>query len=472
MRINPRKAAAAIGSGPRLGERGWSPAQKILLALCLILLAATWGLAVLPAIGEEAPPATALKEMETVTGPVNYERAVRLALRSSPFFTKSSLEIEIKRLDETDSKFNLVPSVTFRTQYYITRPTERDFSNRPYTLSFVSSDYNPVESFFTLQAKKIFTRIAILAHMQVISEGIQRLGRMFLEIEALDQAAARQVGLVDLARQNLDYCQNRLRLGTGTSLEVKLAKRELEAAQAEKERLASSRKRLLARIKAFIGLKPHQPLELDCQDARRQVMGDFNPTAASLEEAKNRSYLLKIAELKKELQNFNIMMAKAKLLPSVFLAATTPDPLSGLQSRELFFSVGLEVPVWDGFNRVRNISRQKTILRQFGADKEEKVLEFADKWFEVQENLRNAEDNRKAALDLEELAHLKERQSEIRYRAGGEPLSIYLEGRKNLVDAEKNSIRKNYEHNVAALGVRHLAGDLGASYVDAKSWQQ
>lgn len=472
MRINTRGATAESRTRPHPGEKTGRPGGKILFTLIFMLLAALWGPGADTALGKETPPSVSLQEAEAVTGPLNYEQAVRLALRRSPFFTKSSLEIEVKRLDEKDSKFDMIPPVTFRTQYYVTRPTRRDFSNRPYTLSFTSSNYNPVESYFTLRARKIFTQIAILAHMQVVTEGIRRLGRMFLEMDSLSQAATRQEGLIDLARRNLEYFQNRVRIGAGTSLEVRIATRELAGAKAEKDRIASSRKRLQERMKAFIGLKADQPLDLDCKDARRQVRGDFDPAAVSLEQARDRSYLLKIAELKKELQNYNILMARARLLPSVFMGATTPDPLSGVQSRELFFSVGLEVPVWDGFKRVRNISRQKTIFRQFGVEKEEKALELADKWFDVQENLRAAEVDRKAALDLEELARLKERQSEIRYHTGGEPLTIYLEGRKNLVEAQRNTLRKNLDYDLAILGLRHLSGDLGASYVDARSWQQ
>lgn len=471
MKNNLRGAAGGSLTKPRPGEKcGW-PGQKLLLTLVLILMAIAWGVTAQPALGAEAPQAVPPQETEAVTGPMNYDRAVRVALRRSPFFTKSSLEIEIKRLDETDSKFDMIPPVTFRTQYYMNRPSGSDF-NRPYTLSFVSSDYNPVESYFTIQAKKMFTQIAILAHMHIISEGIQRLGRMFLEMDGLNQAASRQQKFLDLARENLEYFQNRVNIGAGTSLEVRVATHEFEGAKAEKERIAASQKRLQERMKALIGLKPEQTLELDCKDARRQVMGGFDPVAASLEEARSRSYMLKIATLKKELQKFNIMMAKARLLPSVFIGATTPDPLSTTQSRELFFSVGLEVPVWDGFKRVRNISRQKTILRQYEVETDEQALDLADKWYNAQENLRAADVTRKAALAHEELARLKERQSEIRYHSGGEPLSVFLEGRKVLMEAQKNTFLKIMDYDLAVLGLRHLSGELGANYVDEKSWQQ
>jgi outer membrane protein TolC len=166
------------------------------------------------------------------------------------------------------------------------------------------------------------------------------------------------------------------------------------------------------------------------------------------------------------------MLARARLLPTLFAGATTPDPLNAVQSRDMFVYIGLEVPVWDGFKRVRNISRQKTMLRQFDVETDLKISDLAGKWFDAQENLRAADAARKSALAQEELARLKERQGDIRYRSGGEPLAVFLEGRKGLVEAQRNTFLKTLDYDLAVLGLRHLSGDLGASYVDANTWQQ
>lgn len=469
MKIDPGGAAGQSLKRPHpretLGRRG----GKTPFLLAVIFLALALGLAAPGARGTETPAVGSAQEAGAVTGAVNFDRAVRLALVRSPYFTKSSLEIEVKKLDEKDSRYDLIPPVTFRTQYYVDQPP--DVRGRPYSLNFISNNYNPVESYFTLQAKKLLTQIAVLAHMQVISDGIRKLGKMFLEMEALQQAAARQENLTALAREHLAYLQKRLHLGTITSLEIKVAEQELAGAQAEKEHIAYSQNRLQENIKAFIGLKASQPLDLDYKDAKRQVMGAFNPAAANLEQAKAHSYELKIAALKKELQSYNIMLAKARLMPSFFLGAQSPDPLSS-SSRGLFFSVGLEVPVWDGFKRLRNISRQKTILRQLEADTHEKGNDVTGNWHEAQENVRAADISRKSAQALEELARLKERQSEIRYHSGGEPLDVYLDGRKGLVEAQKNAFLKTMDYHLAVIKLRQLSGDLDASYVDANSWQQ
>jgi outer membrane protein TolC len=469
MKINPGGPAGRSPNRPFPRDTSGWLGGKVSLVLAVIFLAMALAAAAPAAQEKEAVPGGGVLGGEAVTGPVNFDRAVRLALVRSPYFTKSSLEIEVKRLDERDSRYDLIPPVTFRTQYYVDQPA--DVRGRPYSLNFISNKYNPMESYFTLQARKLLTQIAVLSHMKVISTGIQKLGKMFLEMEALKQAAARQEDLIDLARQNLAFFQNRLHLGTVTSLEIKVAEQELAGARAEKEHIAYSQTRLQENIKAFIGLKTSQPLDLDYKDARRQVLGTFDPGAANLEQAKAHSYELKIAALKKELQNYNILLAKASLIPSFFLSAQSPDPLSST-SRGLFFAVGLEVPVWDGFKRLRNISRQKTILRQYEAETNEQGIDLTGKWQEAQENVRAADVSRKSAQAQEELARLKERQGEIRYHSGGQPLAVYLDARKGLVEAQKNTFLKTMDYDLAVIKLRQLSGDLDASYVDTSSWQQ
>lgn len=472
--IYPREAAGRLRGveGTRRNRVApGTPAHRVRAVLLIGLLVLAGGA---PCLAEPAVPGGDAPALSSalVQGPADFEECVRLALRQSPFLLKSSLEIEVRRLDETDSRYALVPPLSFRTYYYVNHPHQQDLNPRAYSLQFVTDPYNPFESYFVLQGRKLITQIAILGHLQIISEGLQRLGKMFLELDTLKRVDAWQDELISLTRQNLDYAEKRLSMGSATSLEVRVAAQEVELAQSEKDRITASRKRVLQGLKSFLGLKPDQELTPDLREARQQVLGRFDAAAATLDQARARSYELKIQDIKKQLQAYKITLAKAKLLPSLLLGVQTPDPLSLTEARGLYFSVGLDVPVWDGFKRVRDISRQKTILRQFGAEAEEKDLEFGGKWLEAQENLRSAAAARKMAQAQEELTRLKERQSEIRYQSGGEPLSIFLEGRKGNLEARKIAALKSLEYDLAVLSLRHLSGDLGNRYVQASSWQQ
>ena len=202
------------------------------------------------------------------------------------------------------------------------------------------------------------------------------------------------------------------------------------------------------------------------------MLGSFDPAAATLEQTKTRSYELKALHLKEEMQGYNILLAKAKVFPSLFFTTQTPDPLSGNPNRGLYVGLGLEVPIWDGFKRIRNVSRQKTVLKQFSADRDLKENDLTDKWNGLQQDLQGAAGTLKLAQSQEELARLKERQSEIRYHSGTQPLPAWLGGRKASIEAQKNVASKRLEYEQIILELRQFSGDLGYSYVDQNSWKK
>jgi Outer membrane efflux protein len=466
--VHPRGAAGycSVGRGSWATRRVWA---NLAFLWVLGLLALMLGLLGLPRLsfGAESEPAVTLPK-----GPLDFDTCARLAIRQSPYLTKTRVEIDIRKMDESDARYTVFPPpVTFRSYYYLDRPEQFGVRGKPYSLNFVTEAYNPVGSYFTLKADKMATQMAVFAHLKLISEGLERIGKMFLNLAAINRLAAVQGELISLCREDLTYAKNRQSIGTGTSLEVKVATQELEVAQSEKERLEFSRKRLLTSLKTFLGLKADQPVDLDLGNARRQVLGNFDPAAATLEQAQARSYDLKVSELKKKMQGYNIALAKARIFPSILFNAATPDPLSAVNGHGIYVGFGLEVPVWDGFKRIRNVSRQKAILRQYGADKAMKEIDLTNQWNSLQEDLQVAGAAVKTARSQKELAGLKERQSEIQYNSGTEPLPTWLEAREATLKAQKTTTNKTLEDDELILNLRRLSGDLGYSYVDAKSWQ-
>jgi len=468
---NPRGQRPAYFRTPGQSHQHRGPGLPVLLVVAFWTV--TLGLlleASRPARAAEPSPAGA---QVVPPGPLTFEDCVRLAIHQSPYFTKTALEIEVRRINESDSRYAMFPPhVTFQSYYYLDRPSQPGLP-RPYYLNFSMEPYNPFGSYFTLQVQKAATQMTIFLHLQVISEGLERLGKMFLSLAALKQLTAFQSDLVNLCRENLTFAENRRAIGTGTSLEVRLATQELEVAKSELARLESDRKRTLNSIKTFIiGLKPEQTIDLDLRDARRQVLNNFDPAAATLEQAKARSFELRALAMKMELQKYNVTLAKVKVLPDILFNSQTPNPLSVTTGSGIYVALGLQVPVWDGFDRIRNISRQKTILKQYGSEKEEKEIELTDKWNDLQEAISANSAGVNLAKSQEELARLKERQAEIRYDSGNEQLPAWLEARKAVLEAHKSAASKALEYDQSIVSLRQLSGDLCYSYVDEKSWQR
>ena len=385
--VNTMVDPAGTGRSPRLTLSGYAPwiaATQACLIIAMLVMAGGVMCWCRPAQGADQHPAVRTPPPGT---PLTFEEAVKIALTQSPAFTKSSLEIDIGRLDETDSRYAMVPPLTFRTYYYVNRPSGPGYG-KPYSLNFTTDPYNPLGAYFSLQARKLATQVAILSHIGIISKGLLNLGRCYLQLDTLHKQAGIQKDLIKVAQENLTYAENRVAIGTGTSLEVKMAQQQLQLSRGEQEGIALSEKRALSNLKNLLGWPSNQDITPASYDSRRQVLGSFNPATVTLEQAKTGSYELKVFEIYKQLQQYNIRLAIAKSLPTIIYTAQTPDPLSQSSSYGLYVGFGLEIPVWDGFTRIRNVSRQKAVLKQIGAKKGEKEDLLEDKWFETLEKIQ------------------------------------------------------------------------------------
>jgi len=435
------------------------------LALLFVLLLGrpTWGWS---AVARPEAGAPFFKQ------PADFNDCAKLALRQSPFFTKSSLEIEIRKLDEADSKADYFPSLHVSAKYYPSQPDNPDVSDPlNYSVAFTTGDYNPLVAHLSLKAKKLITRIAALAHLKVISAGLQRLGKAFLELNASQRLAQLQGTLVDLAEENLRYVRERQKLGEITPMEVQIASQEVVVAQAERKTVEASQGQIREAIRNFLALEPHQPLRLELNQASSQVLAGFDPAQTSLEKAQERDFDVRIKQLSQELQAWMVTLAKMKFMPSFNFTLETPDPVSSNINRGTFFSMGIKFPIFEGFKRTRDIKRQKTILQQFASEEEVKESEITQNWRKAQESLKTSTTALELAQAQAELAELKERQAETLYRTGGENFSVFLAARQARVKAQKKAVQAALEHDLALLELRHLSGDLVYSYAHENRFQ-
>jgi outer membrane protein TolC len=433
-----------------------------LVLLGILPLLAGW-----PATAMSAEERPATTPAEVFQGSGDFDDCVRLALRQSPFFTKSSLEIEVRRLNAADSRSDFFPSLTFSSRYYLSQP-RNPYVDDPtsYVIAFSTGEYNPVIALLSLKVNKVIIKIATLGHLKVIAGGIEKLGKAFLELDAMERLARLQMTKAELARENLRYARERQKLGEITPMEVEIASQEAEVAAAEQETLAASQAKIREALRSFLALKPDQPLRLDLKQTRRQVLGDFDPATASREKGEDLSFDVRIKKLTQELQSWNVTLAKMKFLPNVNLALQTPDPLNQSSTQGgMFFSVGLNFPLFDGFKRVRDITRQKTILKQFDSEEQVTATEFTQKWREAEGEYRKAATALRVAKAQAELAGLKERQGETLYRTGEKEFSVFMAARLAKVKAEMEMVKTGLESDLAVLVLRHLSSELVYRYV-------
>jgi outer membrane protein TolC len=443
-------------------------AVGIILALaCLWTQILSRGIFLTPAIGAYPEKGSVIRD-PLPEGALDFDTCARLAIRQSPYLIRSDFEIKLRRLDETDSRTDFIPSFNLRTRYYLNNPSGGAI-NKPYYLDFGSDPYNPMETYISLQAHKIITKIAILNHLQAISNGLQRLGQSFLQLDAIRQTAQAQTEFIRLAEKNLTYTQERQKIGEANALDARVALQELEIAKLNYKKALDAQRKIKENIRIFIAWPANQELSLDLPTSRNQILGNFEAQPEAAETIAPSTIGFKIRTLNRELQQYNVKLARARLLPTFNLGVQTPDPLSGTQSRNFYTFFSAFVPLWDGFKRVRNITRQKIILKQLDADENEKESDFKEKWRESLENLTDVATQLKMSQSQLELAMLKGKQSEVRYHSLGEPITVSLEGEKGIIEARKNIIMQTLEYDQAKLALRYLANDLVFHYVNENS---
>lgn len=224
-------------------------------------------------------------------------------------------------------------------------------------------------------------------------------------------------------------------------------------------------------LKALLGLPLEQKLILDLQGSRDRTVNHFNPSGSTLQMAMTYSQELRIQQIKKELQTLNVKLAYARFIPDLRFGYETPDPLSGALSRDFFFSIGIDIPIWDGLKRYRNVNRQKTVLKQYDIERDVREVDLEEKWNAAQSKYKNAVVELKLARSREELADLKKRQIEISYESGRQPFSAFSVERKTYLEAQKSVYAKMLEHDKSILAIRHLTGELAKGYVEVASYQ-
>ena len=396
-------------------------------------------------------------------GTMDFDQCVHTALHRSPFLAASGIEIEIRRLDESDAFYQYFPDFRLTVGRVV---SGGDDSDRPVSFSIRSGTYDPLEAYFSVQASRLITQVAILEHLQNISEGIYKLGHAFLEMNYLERVILFQEEIVALARHKRDYVDKLVKSGTATSLEYRIAEQEVEMALLEIEKLQLAQVNLRDTVRIILGMDLDQTLDVDLRDADLQVMGGFDPYQMEVATAKGNSIDLKIEEHMHALQEYNILLAYSKFVPTFSGGVTTTDQINSDDSG-FYFTVGFTTPLWDWGERFRNVSRQKYRLAQQEAKTDLMELQFDASWRALLNARKDAFAEVKMARAQAELASLKKRQAEISYHAGNMNFPNYLDQIVRYFDAQKTVLEKELRHDKAMLELRYVSGDLYKRYVDA-----
>lgn len=425
------------------------------------------------------PPPGAMREMSTtIKQPADFNEAVRVALVQSPMLVKSALEIETKRLDVQDAWSSFVPTVAINTTYWFRMPTKTDgTTDKPYTISFSSGQWNPLLSGFEVQARKEMTNIAILGHLKVIAEGLKRLASDFLQLSAIAEQKEMVKKRQDLAKQNMEFFKARLGLGQATQLDIRIAETRIQMAKAEDDKINAMRAMVMDDIKFLLGVPFTNKLELDVAAAKQQILGKFSPADVTDEKVRAYSFDLRMQEYEKSLQKKNIGLSYVKLLPSFGFTFQTVDAFNNTSSNAqnngfpFYPGINISMPL-DYWTKGREISRQYKKLDQLQAAAKAKEFEVIVLVQKAMSEYQTTSSDLLLASSKADLAKLQDEQAEYRYKTGQLDFDKLVTDRNAFYDAKQQQLLQQVKRDIALLSLKHLSGDLQGQYIDVAAWEK
>ena len=429
--------------------------------------------------GQAQRPAGSREMSTTVKQPADFNECVRLALVQSPMLVKSALEIESKRLDVQDAWATFIPTISINTTYWFSQPQNSDgTTNKPYTISFSTDQWNPLVSGFDVKAKGEMASMAILGHLKVIGEGLFRLASDFLQLSAIDEQKAVVRQKMDLAKSNLEFFKTRLGLGQATQLDVRIAETKIKMAKAEDDKVESSRAMVMDDVKFLLGIPFINKLDVNVEAAKKQIMGNFTVADVTDEKVRAHSFELRIAEYEKSLQRKNIGLSYVKLLPTFGFTFQTVSAFSSTTNSStsnsgFYFYPGLNINMpLDYWTKGRDIARQYKKLDQAFAATKAKEFELMAS---VQKSMTDYQSTN-SDLSLEssrmELAKLQSDQTEYRYKTGQTDYDKFVADRAAYFDAWQKMLLAQVKRDVALLTLKNLSGDLENQYIDVTAWEK
>lgn len=398
---------------------------------------------------------------------LDFKDCVKIAIQSAPALVNQSIDIEIKRLNESDSLWSFIPSFHMRTVTHVGLADGNETK-----VAFGVSEYNPILSYFSLQASKVLTEIAILSHQKLISESIYNMAQNFLELDFLDSMARCHENVLTEYARSFVYLKEQAQSGYATPLEVEIAKNDLEVARAEKERLLIQETVVKENLHQFMNMDASLLKIFQMQTIMQQLMDDrFDPARFDKSHVQAHSIERKIYSLGEALQNYRIQEAYSKFAPKVSVGVNKTSSLDARDQDSYYYTIHVGFNIWNGFSDANNVARQKMILRQHKNDIKQMELKLESTWKDSEIALKTVLSELNLARANEKLASLKVKQNHLKYLNDEKLFSALLKSRIAETGARKETLKRTLEYNRAIIKMRYLSGDLFNAFVKITPWE-
>ena len=143
----------------------------------------------------------------------SFEDCVFLTIQQSPQLVNSAVEIEIKRLAQTNAVLKYLPEPRIAltvsnniTRYNMnTRDTPNDYGQPKAHIGFYAPFPNPVATYFEHQAQKAMVNVAISTHRKAVGTAIREIAQAYLKLQARQKIVEAQKALLPLGKELVAY---------------------------------------------------------------------------------------------------------------------------------------------------------------------------------------------------------------------------------------------------------------------------
>ncbi len=401
----------------------------------------------------------------------SFEDCVFLTIQQSPQLVNSAVEIEIKRLAQTNAVLKYLPEPRIAltvsnniTRYNMnTRDTPSDYGQPKAHIGFYAPFPNPVATYFEHQAQKAMVNVAISTHRKAVGTAIREIAQAYLKLQARQKIVEAQKALLPLGKELIAYWKQIENIEGRQGVALNAAMQHQRELELELEQSKMQETMQHTQLKILAGVEPQQRFAVDTKSADTILQG-FDGRKLTWEErwpATEDELLLRAQVL---LADYNIMLAWAQYVPDMSIQLNQSPPSGQYQpthgTDDTFLHLNFDFPLIDWGRRHRGVQTARMQKAQAFHDIARKRTDYSNKWLQAEQNVTLAETQLKLAKTRFDTADMRFKEASISFKEGLVELPALAEAQENMVKARIAHIMAELDYNLAKLDWMFVANVL------------
>jgi len=406
----------------------------------------------------------------------SFEDCVFLTIQQSPALVNSAVDIEIKRLAQTDAVWKYLPEphMQFTVSNNLTRynmdnkDTPSDYGQARFRVGFFAAFPNPMATYFEHQVQTAMVNLAISTHRKAVGKAISKIGEAYLQLQAQQKIVEAQKELLPLGKELVDYWQKVESVDGRQGVSLNLAiqhQRELEL-RLEQTRMKEIMQR--TKLKILAGVEPQQRLEVDTKSADT-ILAGFDGHKLTWEERwpATEDELLLRGQVK--LGDYNIMVAWAQYVPTMSIALNNNPPAGQYQptsgTEDTFLHLTFDFPLIDWGRRYRGVQTARMNKAQAFHELARKRTDYSNQWLQSEQRVALAETELKLAKTRLDTASMQFKEAQISFHEGIVQLPDMASKQEDMVQARIAYINADLDYKLAQLEWMSLSNSLAQRFL-------